>query len=289
MTSVFVPNAAAAAACAAAAAAAASSSSSSSSAAVAEALRFPAGKHVVSFPPSSNQALDISGLSELHLHHSARLRYFPLVVVLEEDGAPVGAEEEEEEEKKDHHARAPVETNDGSLRVRRLTSYFTLQRRSGAAGGGSGGGALVAKLVSQTVSLSNGQRYAVNEIYSGAGDEPVVSAASGAGAAAAGADAGESSAGTVVANLPRSASALPSPNANAGSGSSSLVSECVVCLIEGKDTAILPCRHLCLCGDCARIIKRQSPPRCPVCRAQVESTVRITRPSVQQQGAPVRT
>jgi hypothetical protein len=41
--------------------------------------------------------------------------------------------------------------------------------------------------------------------------------------------------------------------------------ECVVCLASPRDTLALPCRHLCLCLDCARTLRTQSN-RCPMCR-----------------------
>lgn len=31
-------------------------------------------------------------------------------------------------------------------------------------------------------------------------------------------------------------------------------SDCVVCLSELRDTMILPCRHLCLCSTCGRLL-----------------------------------
>jgi hypothetical protein len=45
---------------------------------------------------------------------------------------------------------------------------------------------------------------------------------------------------------------------------------CVVCLSEPKDTTVLPCRHMCMCKDCAEIIKRQNPQQCPICRTPIE-------------------
>jgi hypothetical protein len=46
---------------------------------------------------------------------------------------------------------------------------------------------------------------------------------------------------------------------------------------EAKDTLVLPCRHLCLCGGCAQVLRmqgrtptgapsRQGRPKCPICR-----------------------
>jgi len=49
---------------------------------------------------------------------------------------------------------------------------------------------------------------------------------------------------------------------------------CVVCLSEPKDTTVLPCRHMCMCSECARALRHQSN-RCPICRNPVESLLEI--------------
>lgn len=62
--------------------------------------------------------------------------------------------------------------------------------------------------------------------------------------------------------------------------------ECVICLTEPCNTAVLPCNHLCLCDDCGRILctdmdyERR---KCPVCRTQLGSLLRII-PSVALNG-----
>ena len=28
---------------------------------------------------------------------------------------------------------------------------------------------------------------------------------------------------------------------------------CVICLVNDRDTTVLPCRHLCMCHDCAQV------------------------------------
>ncbi len=28
---------------------------------------------------------------------------------------------------------------------------------------------------------------------------------------------------------------------------------CVICLVNERDTTVLPCRHLCMCHDCAQV------------------------------------
>ncbi|ORY37123.1 hypothetical protein LY90DRAFT_55624 [Neocallimastix californiae] len=61
--------------------------------------------------------------------------------------------------------------------------------------------------------------------------------------------------------------------------------ECVICLSEPRNTVVLPCRHLCVCQDCADILCNQSrhdhrssylsTPRCPICRQAFHSFLRI--------------
>ncbi|CAM8902753.1 unnamed protein product [Rhodiola kirilowii] len=50
--------------------------------------------------------------------------------------------------------------------------------------------------------------------------------------------------------------------------------ECVICLTEPKDTAVLPCRHMCMCSDCARALRLQSN-KCPICRQPIDEIMEI--------------
>lgn len=50
--------------------------------------------------------------------------------------------------------------------------------------------------------------------------------------------------------------------------------ECVVCLSEPRDTTVLPCRHMCMCSGCARMLRHQNN-KCPICRTVVESLLEI--------------
>lgn len=50
---------------------------------------------------------------------------------------------------------------------------------------------------------------------------------------------------------------------------------CVVCLVAPKDTAMLPCRHMCCCQQCARRVCLSNN-KCPICRADVETTLKCT-------------
>jgi hypothetical protein len=50
--------------------------------------------------------------------------------------------------------------------------------------------------------------------------------------------------------------------------------ECIVCLSEPRDTAVLPCRHMCLCNGCAELMRVQTN-KCPICRAPVRNLLRV--------------
>jgi len=52
--------------------------------------------------------------------------------------------------------------------------------------------------------------------------------------------------------------------------------DCVICLSEPRDTAVLPCRHMCFCSYCAGIVRLQCD-RCPVCRQKVQSLLQFKR------------
>lgn len=56
--------------------------------------------------------------------------------------------------------------------------------------------------------------------------------------------------------------------------------DCVICLSEPRDTAVLPCRHMCFCSYCAGIVRLQCD-RCPVCRQKVQSLLQFKREEFQ--------
>ncbi|KAJ0243840.1 E3 ubiquitin-protein ligase LUL3 [Hirschfeldia incana] len=58
--------------------------------------------------------------------------------------------------------------------------------------------------------------------------------------------------------------------------------ECVICLTEPKDTAVMPCRHLCLCSDCAKELRFQSN-KCPICRQPIDELLMIKVESSNEQ------
>lgn len=53
--------------------------------------------------------------------------------------------------------------------------------------------------------------------------------------------------------------------------------ECIICLTEAKDTAIMPCRHACLCRYCAEMMKSQTDLKCPICRDPIISFLSINK------------
>jgi hypothetical protein len=53
------------------------------------------------------------------------------------------------------------------------------------------------------------------------------------------------------------------------------LSECVVCLENPADTAILWCGHLCLCRSCAQVRNSSWSWMCAICRSAVRGTVQI--------------
>uniref|UniRef100_A0A5B7A9P0 RING-type E3 ubiquitin transferase n=1 Tax=Davidia involucrata TaxID=16924 RepID=A0A5B7A9P0_DAVIN len=50
--------------------------------------------------------------------------------------------------------------------------------------------------------------------------------------------------------------------------------ECIICLSEPRDTTVLPCRHMCMCSGCAKVLRFQTN-RCPICRQPVERFLEI--------------
>lgn len=60
--------------------------------------------------------------------------------------------------------------------------------------------------------------------------------------------------------------------------------DCVICMSDGRDTAMLPCRHMCLCSFCAETMRSRvqyRSYRCPICRERVSSFLQI-RPDAWQ-------
>lgn len=47
--------------------------------------------------------------------------------------------------------------------------------------------------------------------------------------------------------------------------------ECVICLVNRKDTLLNPCKHVSMCRTCAQIVLK-SDRKCPVCRTSKANT-----------------
>jgi len=62
-------------------------------------------------------------------------------------------------------------------------------------------------------------------------------------------------------------------------------SDCVICLSAPRDTAVLPCRHMCFCSYCAGIVRLQCD-TCPVCRQKVASLLQFKRESCSSADPP---
>ena len=57
-------------------------------------------------------------------------------------------------------------------------------------------------------------------------------------------------------------------------------STCVVCMTEEKDTTVMPCRHMCLCRECASHL-RQATNKCPICRTAITSLLHLKKDESQ--------
>eukprot|EP00927_Polykrikos_kofoidii_P008362 TRINITY_DN13472_c0_g1_i1.p1 TRINITY_DN13472_c0_g1~~TRINITY_DN13472_c0_g1_i1.p1 ORF type:complete len:272 (-),score=18.56 TRINITY_DN13472_c0_g1_i1:259-1074(-) len=50
---------------------------------------------------------------------------------------------------------------------------------------------------------------------------------------------------------------------------------CCICLERPREHACVPCGHLCLCGEDLVTLLERTAPQCPICRADVDTFVRI--------------
>lgn len=61
---------------------------------------------------------------------------------------------------------------------------------------------------------------------------------------------------------------------NAANAEGDYTSDCVVCLSNRKNTTVLPCRHFCMCNECAKALLKRSR-TCPMCRLPITSVLQI--------------
>jgi hypothetical protein len=86
-----------------------------------------------------------------------------------------------------------------------------------------------------------------------------------------------------AANMTALSEENPRSRTRSETSSTDHASTCVICLTNQNDRCILPCGHVCLCGDCAdRFLSRDasngSTERCPTCRGMIESIIRVFLP-----------
>ncbi|CAA7400007.1 unnamed protein product [Spirodela intermedia] len=63
-------------------------------------------------------------------------------------------------------------------------------------------------------------------------------------------------------------------SANDDTNGDDLGKECVICMSEPRDTAVMPCRHMCMCRECAKTFRLHSS-KCPICRQPVQELMEI--------------
>ena len=51
--------------------------------------------------------------------------------------------------------------------------------------------------------------------------------------------------------------------------------ECCMCFGENRNTALVPCHHMCLCDACAVQLMLEPEPQCPICRRHVRKTIKL--------------
>ncbi|KAM6577720.1 hypothetical protein CsatB_029557 [Cannabis sativa] len=56
--------------------------------------------------------------------------------------------------------------------------------------------------------------------------------------------------------------------------SGELGKECIICMTEPKNVAVLPCRHMCMCSECAQALTVRSN-KCPICRQLIRELIQI--------------
>ncbi|CAG9323349.1 unnamed protein product [Blepharisma stoltei] len=60
--------------------------------------------------------------------------------------------------------------------------------------------------------------------------------------------------------------------------------ECIICMAETKNTAVMPCAHVCLCEACALLIQKEAKPKCPICRGKIKGYMKIEAAAEKNDG-----
>lgn len=62
--------------------------------------------------------------------------------------------------------------------------------------------------------------------------------------------------------------------------------DCVICLSNPREVAILHCRHVCLCSTCAKVTSSTWSFQCPVCRGRVAAMVGLKEMVLREEDVP---
>ena len=87
----------------------------------------------------------------------------------------------------------------------------------------------------------------------------------------------DSLAGKSIDSIAEGSSSLPKDAVIGALAAEDSSRECVVCMTNERDTTVLPCRHLCLCFECAEMIRKEPPvnQKCPICRVLASRLVKL--------------
>lgn len=106
------------------------------------------------------------------------------------------------------------------------------------------------------------------------GDASAIGSGSGNSSSSSNSNGIDTSSTSVIPPLTTSSSSSSSAPTTAAPASANFLAieanNCVICLTDARTTAVLPCRHLCLCAPCAQQLVFHSS-RCPVCRGPASS------------------
>ena len=58
------------------------------------------------------------------------------------------------------------------------------------------------------------------------------------------------------------------------------IADCVICLSSARSVFVYPCRHMCLCAECAETMPAQSI-KCPMCRNPAKMLVSVAQPAAK--------
>ncbi|CAK8988890.1 unnamed protein product [Durusdinium trenchii] len=89
--------------------------------------------------------------------------------------------------------------------------------------------------------------------------------------------------GNIIRPLDALYGTLPNPRSSKAAEKADEGGDCVICLSNPREVAILHCRHVCLCTSCAKVTSSTWSFQCPVCRGRVAAMVGLRDDSIQPQ------